>query len=67
MFSESMVRIAAAALLLLGLSQTGFSKAFAQERTALDEVIFGKQLSGPAITEEDCRGRVTLFFVWGVT
>jgi|GEM_PF-2480869 len=33
----------------------------------LDEVIFGEQLLGPAITEDDCRGRVTLFFTWGIT
>ncbi len=34
---------------------------------AFDEVIFGKQLLGPTITEDDCRGRVTVFFVWGIT
>ncbi len=37
------------------------------DECTLDEVIFGEQLLGPAITEDDCRGRVTVFFTWGIT
>jgi hypothetical protein len=37
------------------------------DECTLDEVVFGKQLLGPHVMEEDCEGRVTLFVVWGIT
>ncbi len=38
-----------------------------EEATDLDEVLFGEQVYGDPVIEDDCQGRVSVFFIWGIT
>jgi len=56
-----------ALLLALALGVPAPPAVTRSDETTIDDVLLGKQLCGPTVTEEDCRDRVTLFFVWGIT
>lgn len=56
----------AARLLCLVLCLCGPGQA-QDEATDMDEVLFGAQICGAPISEEDCEGRVSVLFVWGIT
>lgn len=59
--------IALVLFLITALAAAPASSAAAEDECTLDELVFGKQLLGPNIMEEDCERRISVFFVWGIT
>jgi hypothetical protein len=76
MIMKSRNLLAFAVILLAGLIVTVLAAASSVVSTengtksddfTLDGAILGKQLTGHTIDLEECEGRVSVFFIWGIT
>lgn len=64
---KTTIQIATMALLAGLLAVSAPAGSTPSEDFTLAGAVLGKQLFGPAVDLCDCEGRVTVFFIWGIT